>query len=108
MILPLSRGTGDEAAMTGAGKTRVVLFLFNRPQSLAQVVEAVLRAPPKLVFAIADGPRVDRPGEADLCTAARAVVSRLDGACKVVRDFSDTNLGCSGRILSGLDRVFDK
>lgn len=86
--------------------TPIVIFLFNRPGTLARVIDAVLAAGPVLVVAIADGPRPGRADDVARCAAARALVARLDGRCEVVRHFAATNLGCDARIRSGLDWVF--
>ncbi|MGV8838793.1 MAG: hypothetical protein ACWA6X_00665 [Bauldia sp.] len=86
----------------------VVLFLFNRPATLAQVIDGVLAARPALVVAIADGPRAHRPDDVTTCAAARALVGRFDGRCEVVRNFAAANLGCDERIRTGLDWVFER
>ncbi len=87
--------------------TPVALILFNRPDTTAQVFAAIRAARPPQLFVIADGPRASRPNEAALCAAARAVVEQVDWPCDVVRDFSDTNLGCRRRVASGLTRLFE-
>lgn len=86
----------------------VVLFLFRRADTLVRVVDRLCEVSPELVIAIADGPRPDRPEEAAACAAAREIVARLDGVTRVIRLFSEDNLGCSGRIKSGLDWVFER
>jgi len=91
-----------------ASPVPVVLFLFNRPALLGRVVDALLQARPDIVVAIADGPRPGHPDDPALCTAARAVVDRLDGTCEVIRRFHDANLGCDARIRTGLDEVFER
>ncbi|MCW5712943.1 MAG: glycosyltransferase [Bauldia sp.] len=91
-----------------ASPVPVVLFLFNRPATLGRVVDALVAARPKLVVAIADGPRAGHPTDTAQCAAARALVERLDGTCEVIRRFFDANLGCDARIRSGLDWVFER
>ncbi len=46
------------------------------------------------LFIAADGPRLDRPGEAETCAITRAVVKEIDWPCEVKLNFSDVNLGC--------------
>ncbi len=86
----------------------VALILFNRADTLARVFAAVRAARPAHLFLIADGPRADRPHEAQLCAQARAVVAddEIDWPCTVIREFSDTNLGCKERVVSGINRLF--
>jgi hypothetical protein len=94
--------------MTAADAVPVVLFLFNRAAPLARVVDVLCRARPRLVLAIADGPRPDHPEDVAQCIAARAIVERLDRLCHVVRNFAENNLGCDARITSGLDWAFER
>lgn len=94
--------------MTAAREVPVVLFLFNRPDLLARVVDVLRRVRPRPVLAVADGPRPDRPEDAERCKAARAIIDKLDWPCQVVREFSETNLGCDARIASGLDWAFQE
>jgi len=86
----------------------VVLFLFNRPDLTARVFAAIRKQRPRQLFLVADGPRPDRPGETELCAAARHVARTIDWPCEVKRDFSDINLSCAVRIASGLDWVFSR
>ncbi len=55
---------------------------------------------------IADGPRMNRAGEAELCQEVRHIARQVDWPCEVVTNFSDTNLGCQERMISGLNWVF--
>jgi hypothetical protein len=93
--------------MTAAEAVPVVVFLFNRAASLARVVEVLQRVRPRLVFAIADGPRADHPEDVPRCAAARAIVERLDGPCRIVRNFAEVHLGCDARIATGLAWTFE-
>lgn len=85
----------------------VAFIIFNRPDVTARVFEAVRAARPKELLVIADGPRANRPGEAERCAAARAVIDAVDWPCRVGRNFSDVNLGCGPRVSSGLSWVFE-
>jgi hypothetical protein len=84
----------------------VALLVFNRPDTTARVFEAVRQARPRTLLVVSDGPRSDRPGEAERCAEVRSIVERVDWPCEVRRDISPTNLGCGRRISSGLDWVF--
>ena len=85
--------------------TPVVLQIFNRPQCAEQVLAAVAEVKPKRLFVVADGPRGRE--EAEQCNAARALIAKVDWDCEVLTDFSPTNLGCEGRVSSGLAWVFN-
>jgi hypothetical protein len=87
-------------------KTPVAFLIFNRPDATEQVFAAIRRARPPMLLVVADGPRPDRSGEAAQCAATRAVIEQVDWPCKVLKNYSDVNLGCKQRIASGLDWVF--
>ncbi len=88
-------------------KTPIVFIIFKRPDTTEKVFEAIRQAKPPKLFVIADGPRADRPGETENCEAARAIIERVDWECEVLKNYSDTNLGCAKRVSSGIDWVFN-
>ncbi|MBS3027363.1 MAG: glycosyltransferase family 2 protein [Dolichospermum sp. DET50] len=89
-------------------KTPVAFIIFNRPDTTKRVFEAIREAKPPKLLVIADGPRVDRPGEAENCAAARAIIEGVDWECEVLTNYSDVNLGCGKRVSTGIDWVFDQ
>ena len=95
----------------GAGwkrETPVVFFIFKRPDTTERVFQAIREARPKKLLIIADGPRQDRPGEKEACQRAREIVEKIDWDCEVLRNYSDVNLGCNERIVSGLNWTFSQ
>jgi hypothetical protein len=86
--------------------TPVVFIIFNRPDVTAKTFREIARARPRTLLVIQDGPRRSRPGEADLCAAARRVVSVVDWECDVRTLFSDRNSGPREQLASGLDWAF--
>lgn len=89
-------------------KTPVAFLIFNRPDTTEKVFAAIRQAQPPKLLVVADGPRSDRPGEAEKCQATRAIIDRVDWKCEVLTNYSDVNLGCKARVSSGLDWVFDR
>ncbi len=81
-------------------QTAVLFLIFNRPDTASQVFEAIRRARPPRLYVAADGPRKERPGEAELCRRTREIVNGVDWECEVHTLFRDENLGC-GRAVSG-------
>ncbi len=67
----------------------------------------IAKVKPTKLLVIADGPRPDRPGEAEKCAAARTIIDGVDWECEVLTNYSDVNLGCEHRVSSGLNWVFD-
>jgi hypothetical protein len=86
----------------------VVFIIFNRPDVAEQVFARIRRAQPRRLLVIADGPRQGLPGEAEKCAAARALIDRVDWDCQVLKNYSDENLGCRHRIVTGMKWAFDQ
>jgi hypothetical protein len=88
-------------------KTAVAFFIFNRPYLTTQVFQAIREAKPPKLLVVADGPRDNYPGDVESSTATRSVISQVDWDCEVLTTYSEVNLGCRERIVSGLDWFFD-
>jgi hypothetical protein len=84
------------------------MIIFNRPVATERVFREVARARPKRLLLVADGPRHDRPGEAEKCAATRAIVERVDWECDVLKNYSEVNLGVGRRPATGLRWVFEQ
>jgi hypothetical protein len=89
-------------------KTPVALIVFNRPDCAARILGAIAKAKPEKLFVIADGPRPDSPEDVEKCAQTRALLSRVDWDCEVLRDFSEVNLGCRMRPVTGIGRLFEQ
>jgi hypothetical protein len=89
-------------------ETPVALIVFNDPETTRRVFAAVAAARPKRLFLIADGPRVDRPGEGDRCEEVKRIVTDVNWPCQVETNFSRTNMGPRSRIVSGINWVFSR
>jgi hypothetical protein len=88
--------------------TPVAFLIFNRPDKSALVFAEIAKAKPPKLLVVADGPRTNRPGEAEKCQATRALIKQVDWDCEVLCNFSEVNLGCKQRIATGLDWVFEQ
>jgi hypothetical protein len=86
----------------------VVLFFFNRPKHLERVFARVRQAQPSNLVLISDGPRPDRPEEAQACADCRSVVAQVDWPCQVTRCYAEQNMGCRDRIASGIRETFER
>lgn len=87
----------------------ILLIVFNRLDTTLKVVEAIAQARPSRLFVAADGPRVDRPGEADTVRAVReAVLARIDWPCEVQTLFRDSNMGCRDGVRTAIDWFFEQ
>lgn len=89
-------------------ETPILLLMFNRPDHSRKLIEALRPIQPSRIYINADGPRHDRPGEADLCKAVRDTVQLIDWPCRVITRFSDVNLGCRIGVSSGITWFFEQ
>lgn len=85
----------------------VVLIVFNRPSSTKELLSVVTRIQPSRVFVIADGPRLNHPTDKENCEATRDLIDKARWEGEVLTNYADVNLGCRGRISTGLDWVFE-
>lgn len=85
-----------------------VLFLvFNRPEVTARVFAQIRAAKPARLFVAADGPRVDRPGEAERCANVRRLIDEgIDWNCQVERLYREENLGCRRAVSEAISWFF--
>lgn len=88
--------------------TAIVFLIFNRPEETARTFAAIKAARPSTLLVVADGPRLDRAGEQELCARTRTVIDGVDWPCEVLRNFADANIGCGRRVSSGLDWAFSQ
>lgn len=86
--------------------TPIAFIIFNRPDLTERVFERIRIAAPSKLYLICDGPR--DIVEKQLTDEVRAIVNKVDWSCKVYKIFSEVNLGCKRRVLTGLNEVFEK
>jgi len=88
-------------------KTPVLFLVFNRPSCTEKVFKAIAGARPTKLYVAADGARLGRPGEADLCAQVRAIATRVDWDCELKVLFREENLGCRLAVSSAIDWFFE-
>ena len=86
----------------------IVFIIFRRPDVTAKVFESIRQLRPKKLFVIADGPRADKPGEAEKCAETRAIIDQVDWDCEVFKRYAEHNLGCGVNISQGISWVFEQ
>lgn len=89
-------------------ETPVAFFVFNRPDVTQRVFAQIAKARPRKLLVVCDGPRAHLAAEAEQVAAVRTIIDQVDWSCDVLRNYSDTNLGCKQRIATGLEWVFSK
>lgn len=72
----------------------VLFIIFNRPDTTAQVFEAIRKAKPKKLYVSADAPRANNKSDKINCEKVRKIVKGVDWECDVHYRFLENNLGC--------------
>ena len=89
-------------------RSAVALFLYRRPDTSARVLDAIREARPSRLLVVANAPREDVEGEAEVCEKTRALVETVDWDCELSTDFATEHLPQTERIESGIDWVFEQ
>ena len=88
-------------------QTAVLFLVFNRPDTTAQVFEAIRQARPPRLYVAADGPRANREGEAERVARVREIATDVDWPCEVKTQFREENLGCKSAVSGGITWFFE-
>lgn len=87
----------------------VLLIAFNRPETTSQVLALLQELKPQRLYLACDGPRPDRPKDADLCAAVRELLaSGITWSCEVHRLMRPANLGCRLGVSGAIDWFFEQ
>ncbi len=87
-------------------QTAVLFLVFNRPDTTAQVFEAIRQAKPPRLYVAADGPREAKDGEAERVARVREIATAVDWPCEVKTLFREKNLGCGYAVKTAIDWFF--
>jgi hypothetical protein len=83
-------------------------MVFNRPDTTERVFEAIRQVRPPRLYVAADGPRLDKEGEANEVQVVRDHVMRnIDWDCQIQTLFRDTNLGCRKAVGEAITWFFE-
>lgn len=90
-------------------RTPVLFLIFNRSDKTRTVLDRIRQARPATLYIAADGPRPDRPGEAELCARTRQfVLDGIDWPCEIKPLFREKNLGCKLAVSSAITWFFEQ
>lgn len=98
----------DEFIPPAPLQTAVLFIVFNRPETTAQVFEAIRRAKPPRLYVAADGPREGREGEVERVVKVREISMAVDWPCEVKTLFREKNLGCKYAESSAITWFFEQ
>jgi len=88
-------------------QTPVAIITFNRPEPTRKVFDQIRKVKPGKLYFISDGARDGVGADTVNVGLCRDIADQVDWTCDVVRIFSETNLGCKKRVITGLNQVFE-
>lgn len=88
-------------------ETPILFIIFNRPETTETVFEQIKKIKPKYLYVAADGPRLDKEGETELCNKTRAIIKDINWSCEVKTLFREKNLGCGTAVSEAITWFFD-
>lgn len=88
-------------------ETPILFLIFNRPEETKLVFEQIRKAKPKYLFVAADGPRIEKEDERELCNQTRAILEGVDWNCELKTLYRDENLGCGLAVYGAINWFFE-
>lgn len=86
----------------------VLVVAFNRPDHLGVLLQRLREVQPERLYVAVDGPRADRPDEAELVQMCRDLVATIDWPCQVQTLFQESNLGCGLGVTTAISWFFEQ
>jgi hypothetical protein len=74
-------------------ETPVLLLGYNRPEQMRGLIQSLASLEPKLILLAVDGPRNNRPNDAELVRQTQDLVSKITWDAEIRTRFRDSNLG---------------
>jgi len=88
-------------------ETPILFLIFNRPETTQQVFNEIKKQRPRFLYVAADGPRLEKEGEAEKCKLTRDIIRQIDWDCQLVTLFREVNLGCGRAVSEAITWFFD-
>ena len=74
--------------------TPVLLICFNRPEYVAQMIEALRKCRVSKLFVFKDGPRPDNANDSQASKDIEKQIQGIDWDCEIITNYMQNNLGC--------------
>ncbi len=87
--------------------TPTLLIIFNRPDKVRELINALRPIKPSVLYVAADGPRETRETDKVLCQETRDLLSTIDWPCELHTLFQERNLGCKIGVSTAITWFFN-
>jgi hypothetical protein len=89
-------------------QTPILFLVFNRPDITARTFDEIRKAKPCRLYVAADGPRIDKEGEAEQVIKVKKIATMVDWECEVKTLFRENNLGCKEAVSGAITWFFQQ
>ena len=86
--------------------TSIVIILFNRSDLAELLIKQLSKFAINKLYVVMDGPRENNEKDIDERNKILQILENIDFVNNIILEISDKNLGCTNRIVSGLNNVF--
>ena len=91
-----------------ADKTPVLLLGYNRPHQMQGLIQSLAPLKPELILLAVDGPRSNRPNDADLVRQTQELASEITWDAKIRTRFRNSNLGLRRAVVDAVTWANDE
>lgn len=89
--------------------TPIAITVFNRLDCTQELMGRIKCVQPAKLYVISDGPRKEMPKESETVNTIRKYVEDgINWECELVKIYSEENMGCDRRIVTGINEVMRK
>lgn len=93
--------------VTGKIISPIVIIIYNRPNHTKKLLLEINKHKVDKIYIVSDGPKKNL-NDIKLVKKTRNLIDKINKNKKVIKIYSDKNLGLRQRIITGLNKVFEK
>jgi len=87
--------------------TPILFLVFNRYNETVKVFQEIKKVKPKYLFLSADGPRLHKEGEKEVCDSIKFyILQNIDWECSIETRFQAKNVGCKLAVSTAIQWFF--
>lgn len=87
-------------------RSPILILAFNRPELTRKLFNEVLKARPRKLYVVVDGPRENYSADFHSCAEVRDIFNNVNWPCELKTLFRSRNLGCKLGVAGGINWFF--